>query len=51
MESMFLEETADFSEMYDRGENPLYVSEVLHKSVLEVNEEGSEAAAGTGKLI
>ena len=49
MEIAFAPDRADFSRMADLemlGKN-LYIGEVLHKAVVEVNEEGSEAAAVT----
>ena len=50
MESMFLD-TADFSGIpAPETPVPLKVSKAIQKTFLEVNEEGSEAGAGTGML-
>ncbi len=49
MPSAFIERTADFSGM--TGNKDLFIDKVVHKAFLDLNEEGTEAAAATAVIM
>ncbi|XP_032278698.1 plasminogen activator inhibitor 2 [Phoca vitulina] len=49
MEEAFSPSQANFSGMSDT--NDLFLSQVFHQATVDVNEEGTEAAAGTGAVL
>lgn len=48
MSSMLTPGKADFQDLTD--DNNLYVQKVIQKAYIDVNEQGTEAAAATGKF-
>ena len=52
MKDAFSDDRADFSGMIDPAEHaPIFISEVVHKAYVKVDEEGTEAAAATAVVM
>ena len=48
--SSFFDERSDMSGMTGGANKGLYVSQIIHKAAIEINERESEAAAATGMI-
>ena len=51
MPTAFNPDTADFTGMYTKTDENLYISEVIHQTYIEVAEYGTEAAAATAVVM
>ena len=51
LESMGVKTLFKNADLDDISDEPLYVSDVLHKAQVKINEEGSEAAAATAVIV
>merc|ERR1719412_2040859 len=51
LETMGINKLFDTADLDDISDEPLYVSDALHKAQIKVNEEGSEAAAATAVIV
>lgn len=51
LETMGIDNLFSMADLDDISDEPLYVSDALHKAQVKINEEGSEAAAATAVIV